>query len=176
LETQRIHGYLAERLVNVPQADAIVLEDADGLVVNWSRDRPVPRAEPSHRDFYEYFKNHNDLDVFVGSPTKNRGTAELSLFIVRRINGPDGSFLGLALAVVDIKNLIDFYQAAGSRSEEAVTLLRRDGTMLIRYPDPESAIGVKLPQRTPWFTRVARDVLHKCARNVESLVGERQIE
>jgi diguanylate cyclase (GGDEF)-like protein len=155
LETQQIHSYLAERLVNVPQADAIVLEDADGLVVNWSRDWPVPRAEPSHRDFYEYFKDHNDPDVFVGSPTKNRGTGELSLFIVRRINGPDGQFLGLALAVVDIKNLIDFYQTAGSRSKEAVTLLRRDGTMLIRYPDPESAIGAKLPPQSPWYARVA---------------------
>jgi diguanylate cyclase (GGDEF)-like protein len=155
LGTQQIHNYLAERLANVPQADAIVLNGADGLVVNWSRDWPVARVESSDRDFYAYFKDHNDPDVFVSSLSNNRGTGQLSLFIVRRINGTDGGFLGMVLAVVDIKNLIDFYQTAGSLSKEAVTLLRRDGTMLIRYPNPASSIGVKLPRKSPWYARVA---------------------
>jgi diguanylate cyclase (GGDEF)-like protein len=93
--------------------------------------------------------------VFVGSLSKNRGTGELSLFIARRINGPDGGFLGLVLAVVDVKYLSDFYQTAGNLSKRSVTLLRRDGTMLIRYPNPESAIGVRLPQKSPWYSRVA---------------------
>ena len=44
LGTQQIHSYLAERLANVPQADAIVLNDASGLVVNWSRGWPAMRG------------------------------------------------------------------------------------------------------------------------------------
>jgi hypothetical protein len=52
LGTQQFQSYLAERLANVPQTDAIVLNDSDGLVVNWSRAWPVARVDSSDRDFY----------------------------------------------------------------------------------------------------------------------------
>jgi diguanylate cyclase (GGDEF)-like protein len=155
LEIQGIHDYLAERLKNVPQADAIVVIDGNGQEVNGSRVWPIVPIDASDRDYYHYFKEHDDSGVFIGSLSKNRGTGKLSLFFARRINGPDSSFLGLVLAVVDIKYLIDFYQTAEEHEREAVTLLRRDGTMLIRYPNPETVIGVKLPQKSSWYARVA---------------------
>jgi diguanylate cyclase (GGDEF)-like protein len=155
LGTQEVHGYLVERLQKVPQADAIILIDANGLVVNGSRAWPVVPMDSSDRDFYNYFKGHNDPSMFVGALSKNRGTGELSLFFARRVSGADGSFLGLVLGIVEVKYLIDFYQTAGEHEKEAVTLLRRDGTMLIRYPDPEAGIGMKLPQQSPWYARVA---------------------
>ena len=151
-----IHRYLAEGLANVPQADAIVVNDASGLVVNWSRAWPAVEVDSSDRDFYKYLKEHNDTDVFVGSLSKNRGTGKLSLFLARRVNGPDGVFLGLVLAVVDIQYLSDFYQAAGEDLGETIALVRRDGTILIRYPNPESAIGVKVPRESPWYVTVAK--------------------
>jgi diguanylate cyclase (GGDEF)-like protein len=155
LGTQEIHSYLAERLKNVPQVDHIALIDANGMVLNGSQAWPIVRMVSSGRDFHQYFKDHDDSDLFVGSSSKSRGTGNLSLYFARRINGPDRRFLGLVLGVVEIKYLIDFYQAAGEQAGEAVTLLRRDGTMLIRYPDPEMAIGVKLSQKSPWYARVA---------------------
>jgi diguanylate cyclase (GGDEF)-like protein len=155
LGTQDVHGYLAERLQNVPQVDAIDLIDANGVISNWSRAWPIVRIESTDRDFYNYFREHDDPGMFVGSLSKNRSTGNLSLFFARRVSGPDGRFLGLVLGIVEVKYLIGFYQTAGENEREAVTLLRRDGTMLIRYPDPETAIGVKLPQKSPWYVRVA---------------------
>jgi diguanylate cyclase (GGDEF)-like protein len=153
--TEEVHSYLAERLKNVPQVDAIVLITANGVISNWSRALPVVRIDSTDRDFYKYFKDHDDPGVFVGSLSKNRSTGNLSLFFARRVNGPDRKFLGLVLGVVDTKYLIDFYQTAGEHAKQSVTLLRRDGTMLIRYPNPEAAIGVRLPQKSPWYARVA---------------------
>ena len=148
-------SYLGERVKNVPQADGIILIGADGLTLNWSRAWPVVPVDARDRDYYNYLKNHDDPGLFIGSLSKGRETGKLSLFFARRISGSDGRFFGLILGVVDIKYLIDFYQAVGKHSRQSVTLLRRDGTMLIRYPNPESAIGVKLPQKSPWYVRVA---------------------
>jgi diguanylate cyclase (GGDEF)-like protein len=155
LGTEEVHNYLAERLKNVPQVDAIVLITAKGVISNWSRAWPVVRIDSTDRDFYKYFREHDDPGVFVGSLSKNRSTGNLSLFFARRVNGPDRKFLGLVLGVVDTKYLIDFYQTAGEHASELVTLLRRDGTILIRYPNPEAAIGLQLPQKSPWYARVA---------------------
>jgi diguanylate cyclase (GGDEF)-like protein len=155
LGAEEVHNYLAEHLKNVPQADAIVLIDANGRTLNWSRAWPVVAVDAADRDFYNYFKEHNDPGLFIGSVSKGRSTGKLSLFFARRVSGPGGRFLGLVLGIVDVRYLIDFYQTAGEHARELVTLLRRDGTMLIRYPDPERAIGLKLPQKSPWYARVA---------------------
>jgi diguanylate cyclase (GGDEF)-like protein len=155
LGTQEVQLYLAELLKNVPQADAIDLIDANGLILNWSRVSPALGTDISRRDYYNYMRDHDDPGLFIGSLANNSGTGKLSLFVARRVNGTDARFIGLVLAVVDIESLSAFYQAAGEHSREAVTLLRRDGTMLMRYPDPEVAIGVKLPNGSPWYARVA---------------------
>jgi diguanylate cyclase (GGDEF)-like protein len=155
LGSQEIHRYLAEDLTNAPQADAIVLNDANGLVVNWSRAWPAVDVDSADRDFFKYLRVHDDSNVFVGSLSKNRGTGKLSMFLARRINAPDGGFLGLALAVVDVQYLSDFYQSVGEDLGETVALLRRDGTILIRYPHLETAIGVTLPLTSPWYGTVA---------------------
>jgi diguanylate cyclase (GGDEF)-like protein len=154
LATQGFQNYLAERAKNVPQADGIILIDADGITLNWSRGWPVVRVPAGGRDYYNYFKDHNENGLFIGALSKGRETGKLSLFFARRVNGSDGKFLGLVLGIVDIRYLIDFYQTVGKHSRQSVTLLRRDGTMLIRYPNPETAIGVKLPQISPWYSRV----------------------
>ncbi len=156
LATQDIHHYLAERLTNIPQSDAIVLVDADGFVVNGSRTWPAVRVDLSDRDYYKYFKEHDDPGIFVGAVSKSRGTGALSMFFARRVSAPDGQFCGLIVALVDIKSLSAFYQTAGERVKQAVSLLRRDGTMVMRYPEPEMAIGVKLPNGSPWYDRVAQ--------------------
>jgi diguanylate cyclase (GGDEF)-like protein len=153
--TQDIQGYLAERVRNVPQADGIILIDADGLTLNWSRAWPVAHVDATGRDYFDYLKDHNDQAMFIGSLSKGRSTGKLSLFFARRVSGPDGRFLGLVLGVVDLRYLVDFYQTAGRLLKESVTLLRHDGTMLVRYPDPETAIGVKLAEDSPWYARVA---------------------
>jgi diguanylate cyclase (GGDEF)-like protein len=156
LESEAVHYYLSERAKDAFQTSTIALIDTDGLIVNWSRSGPRPDLNAFDRDYFTYFKNHNDPGLFVGTPSKGRATGQLSLFFARRISGPDGSFLGLVLAAVDVKYLADFYKKAGDQLDQSVTLLRRDGTMLVHYPDLEMAIGTRLPPKSPWYARVAQ--------------------
>ena len=34
-------------------------------------------------------------------------------------------------------------------------LLRRDGTVLVRYPDPAERAGLKMPADSPWYGQAA---------------------
>jgi diguanylate cyclase (GGDEF)-like protein len=154
LATQDVQAGLAERVKNVPQVDAIILVDADGLILNSSRGWPVRSANVSGRDYYTRFKELDDPGMFIGSLSMGLVTGNLNVFFARRVSGPDGRFLGLVVGIIDIKYLSDFYHAASENLGEAVTLLRRDGTMLMRYPNPEKGVGVKLPQGSPWYGRV----------------------
>jgi PAS domain-containing protein len=156
LATQDVQAGLAERLKNVPQVDAVTLVDADGLILNSSRGWPVRSANVSSRDYYTHFKELDDPGMFIGSLSLGLVTGNLNVFFARRVSGPDGRFLGLVVGIIDIQYLSDFYHAASDNLGEAVTLLRRDGTVLMRYPNPEKGVGVKLPQGSPWYGRVVK--------------------
>jgi diguanylate cyclase (GGDEF)-like protein len=152
--TEETRSYLAERVTNVPQVDAIVLIDANGHSLNSSR--PLPNAvDVSDQEYYKHFRERDDPGLFVGSVSKGSISGNSGLFFARRINGRDGKYCGLVLGIVDIKSLSAFYQAASEHTTESVILLRRDGTMLMRYPNPEMAVGARLPAISPWYSRVA---------------------
>ena len=147
--------YLRAQVKHIRQADAIVVINADGLVVNSSRGGVVEQINAFDRDYYQYFREHDDPGMYIGALSKGRVTGDPSLYFARRINGPDGAFFGLVLGVVDIRYLSDFYRTATEHLGMSVTLARRDGAMLIRYPNTENAVGVFLPPQSPWHGRVA---------------------
>jgi diguanylate cyclase (GGDEF)-like protein len=153
--SKEVQSSLAERVRLLLPVDTIFLLDANGIIFNWSQDGPAPRIDSSDRDYYVYFKAHQDSGLFIGSIWKARATGEISLHFARRVTGPDGTFLGVVLGNVNSRYLSDFYQAAAKDLGKSIALLRRDGTMLMRYPSPELAIGMKLPPASTWYTRVA---------------------
>jgi diguanylate cyclase (GGDEF)-like protein len=155
MQSAEIRQRLNDRRSNVPDGHAIVLVSADGEIVNTSRPAFLPSLNVSDRDYFQYLKDHDDPAMVIGSPGVSRTTGETSLFFARRVNGPDGIFLGAVVGVVDAAYLREFYRSIGELAGGAVTLLRRDGTVLVRYPDPANVVGLKMPYGTTWHSRVA---------------------
>ena len=155
LQSPEVHQYLAEHLVRPLQSDEIVIVGADGNVLNASRSEPALTGNIAGRDFYDYLRTHDDPDLVVGAPALSRATGRLNLFFARRVNGPDGEFRGLVVCVRDAGYLRAFYRTISERQEGAVTLFRRDGLVLVRYPDPVGTAGQRLPADAPWYAQVA---------------------
>jgi hypothetical protein len=64
------------------------------------------------------------------SSIENRATFVWSLYLLRRVNGPQGEFLGMVLASMLLNAIADLYQSITLPSGQSIVLLRRDGTML----------------------------------------------
>jgi PAS domain S-box-containing protein len=79
----------------------------------------------------------------------------MGLFPGRRISGPRGEFLGVLLALIEIRYFEDFYQAINPRGG-SVGIFRDDGTLIARYPRAEDKMGEKLPPVSPWYEMVAK--------------------
>jgi hypothetical protein len=147
-----LHRLLAERMANIPQAGGIAIVGADGEVLNASRSGLIPGLSLSDRDFFQYLKDHDEPSIFVGAPNVSRMTGKWSLYFARRINSQDGSFLALVVGVVDTTYLQTFYQSIGIDHGGSVTVLRRDGTILVRYPNPGNVDGRQIPASSYWYT------------------------
>jgi diguanylate cyclase (GGDEF)-like protein/PAS domain S-box-containing protein len=154
--SDEMHQFLAERIVNVPQAGAIVLVGVDGEILNTSRPGWTGGLSFADRDFFQYLSQRDDQAIFVGVPNISRLTGRWSLFFARRINRPDGSFLGLVVAVVDPSYLTNFYRSISTDQGGSISFLRRDGTVLLRYPDPGNIVGHRIPSTSPWYAQVLK--------------------
>lgn len=149
------HQFLVSRLRNLPQADAIAVLDANGRLVDWTRDGVIPQSDFSDRDYFRWLSTHNDTDAYISEPTHGRFTDKWLMFVARRISGPDGEFVGVVTGLIDTQYLEDFYQTISMVPGELVTVLRRDGVVIAGHPDISNRRGKQMPERSPWYERVA---------------------
>ena len=145
------HQFLADRLKNLPQADALALIGADGKLVNTSRQWPAPDTDFSDSDFIEYFRLHDDPASFLATPIKNPSSSSWSMSLARRLSSPAGEFLGAAVATIRTDDLEAFYKGIALQESGSVIVQRRDGTILARHPHLEEVMGQKMPAESPWY-------------------------
>src|ERR1700733_8817723 len=156
LRTQEMREFLRSRKDRLPQVNDLTLIGDDGTRVNNSLDGPVPAGNLSDREDARHFTAQDDRSLFISEPTVNRATHVSSIYLVRRVNGPHGEFLGMVIGAVPIKEFAELYRLINLPRGESFVLLRRDGTVLIRHPDPVDRAGTKLPAGSPWFGLVAQ--------------------
>ena len=153
--TEQVHRYLVSRRETLPLADAVGLVGANGTLINGSRQWPTPVIDLSDRDYFTHFRDHEDAGIFIGAPRPDQTTGARTFFLGRRASGPHGEFLGVLLALIEIRYFEEFYQAINLRGG-SVAIFRDDGTLVARYPRAEDKMGEKLASESPWYEMVAK--------------------
>jgi signal transduction histidine kinase len=156
LAGRAVHELLIDHSHNLPQAESIAVIDANGAMLNWSRDAPVPTVDFSDRDYFRQLKEHNEADVFISAPGEGRVSGNWIIIIARRISGPDGAFLGLVMGLIDTHYLEGFYQTISMLPGQNVTLFSRDGTAIAGFPDIANRRGRQVPRESHWYDYVAQ--------------------
>ena len=151
------HKAMAEHLRNLPQADALGLVDAEGYLLASSRSWPTDPINVSDRDFYRWLQDRAHRGLFISMPVRSRATNGWAIYMSRAVTAPDGTFLGCVVAAVTLQYFEDFYRAITRDGAIAISISRRDGTMLVRYPRGERIQGVPISPQSRWYGLVARD-------------------
>ena len=155
LGTQEMNEFLRSRMDRLPQVDDIALIDAAGMPVNNTVSWPVKPGDLSDRDYTQHFAAQDDPGLFISEPVVSRATNVRTLYLARRVNGPHGEFLGMVLGGVPLREFAELYQPVSLPHGETFLLARRDGTVLVRHPDPVDRAGMKMPAGLPWYAQVA---------------------
>jgi signal transduction histidine kinase/DNA-binding response OmpR family regulator len=147
---------LRNQLNNLPQAAAIDLVGADGQVVVMSPGLPPRPVNVSDREFFVWFRNHKADIPFISSPVRSHLTPAWAVYVVRRIAGPDGNTLGFVAGSLSLAYFRDFYRDIARDDATAINLMRRDGIVLVRYPDFDRYVGMRMRPRSKWYDMAAR--------------------
>ncbi len=136
-----IHQDLKSRISALPHINAIVLTDTEGKLINFSRSWPVPNVGIPENDPSEAFRSDPHLTFLVGQPVRSPVTGNWVIPVARKFTGPNGDFLGVVTGVINAQQIEQSFKAVTTNPDDSIALFRRDGTLLARYPHPDSAIG-----------------------------------
>ena len=142
LATLEWHEDLRTHVNAYSDAASINIFDADGSLINSSEMWPVPNVSVADRNYYKVFKS-GDRSV---SPIKielvqgriSRGWVTI---ITHKLTGPKGEFVGMIARSIMPATWEKYFASVALREGAAISVYRRDGILLARYPHVEHMIG-----------------------------------
>ena len=167
------HQRLKDRVSALPYINAFVLTDAEGKLLNFSRSWPIPSVRIPDQDPHEVFSADPHLTSFVGKPIRSPVTGSWVVPIARKFSGPNGEFLGVVTGVMELQYFEKIFQAIVSGPNATIALFRRDGTLLVRYPRQEAAIGRSFPKSRFLKTPATSD--HGTGREIGVIDGQERL-
>ena len=156
---------LRDKIQGLPQVDVATITAANGDVINLSRGHPAPSPPINlfDRDYFQAFVQQPDLAINISAPVRNRSNGQWTFYLSRRLSGPKGEFLGLALVGFSSTTLADFYQKINLGDGATVALYRRDAMLMARWPQDEASMGrivrsgARARRGTPWLASSEAD-------------------
>jgi diguanylate cyclase (GGDEF)-like protein/PAS domain S-box-containing protein len=106
------------------------------------------------RDYFQFHKSHPDRELRVNPPLVSRSSGRWTMLLTRRIDKPDGSFAGVAVAAIDLGFFQAFYNTFAIGAHGSVGLFRNDGTLLVRRPFDSENIGRDYSAKIPFFEKL----------------------
>ncbi|MEA2831313.1 MAG: hypothetical protein QOF22_2061, partial [Bradyrhizobium sp.] len=113
--------------------------DADGqLTVDSATLDPAPENR-SDEEFFQIHRDQPDAGLFISRPMLHRGA--YSIVLSRRVSGADGRFLGVVAGSIRFGYFHDLFGRLHLGPHDIITVLRRDGTVIMRTPFDLDVIG-----------------------------------
>ena len=132
--------------------ERVFLLDADGNVLAGTTAlTQIP--DDIFRELYDAYAKSNSSQLFIGKPIYNHSFERWSLPVGRRLNHADGSFAGLACALLNPYYFSDYYRQMVLGYDKQVALIGHDGIVRAWQHTTRDDVGHDLsanPIFPPW--------------------------
>ena len=171
---------LRSELADLPYVRALWVLDVQGQLLHHSDDGPT-RLNVADR---EYFKAHvgtaAPTPFHIGRMQRSRITGRLQMVVSRAIRDEWGLH-GVIAAAIEPDYFQSVWSGLDTGSAGAISLLHRDGQLLMRTPPDEAMIGRDLSQLdlfTEWLPRSSEGLHHRTSmiNGVERILAYRALD
>ena len=132
---------LRDKISAVSYLGDIVIYDADGDIINWSRSQPLPKLNISSRAYFQTFKSNPMAEAVQLESVRSYLIGKWTTIVARRLSLPDGTFVGALVRRIDPDSYQRYFASVALAEGAAISLFDREGTMLARYPHVEALVG-----------------------------------
>ena len=156
LGAARFYDELQDRAATLPQTTAIVIGDAEGDLINWTRDWPPRPMNFRNRVFYKELSRAGTDALYVSGPFLSRASNTQIVLFSRRLTGPDGVFSGVVGMGIPVDYFRAVYESIAPLAGRSFVLVGDDGTVLARFPEDILSVGQKMADGSQWYTVAAK--------------------
>jgi diguanylate cyclase (GGDEF)-like protein len=136
------HLILFDHAATAKHFGAIQVFDANGiLTIDASTLDPVADSRSSE-EYFQVHRDQPDVGLYISRPMLHRGA--YAIVLSRRITGADGRFLGVVAGSIRFSYFHDLFGRLHLGPDDTITVLRRDGTVIMRTPFDLDVIGKNL--------------------------------
>ena len=148
LDSVPIHLLMSTRAAGLRQVKSMFVVNAQGLVVNSSRDISAPPVSVADRAYFRAFVQEQRQGLFIDKPVRNRIDSHWTLYMARRLTDVNGAFRGVLVAAVDIPQFEQLYNFMKLDYLRPIAIYLDDGTLVASLPHRENMVGEKTPELT----------------------------
>ena len=123
---------------NIEGSNLVVL-DHQGRVVHRAQGVQTIGKQFVSNDFFQAFRVHRHIGVFIGVPTKDLRMGEYVLPIARAVYGKHGALHGVIVGMLRMQDLNAWLSSMDFGEHSGVNVIREDGLVLTRFPYLEAA-------------------------------------
>jgi diguanylate cyclase (GGDEF)-like protein len=143
-EHQEFQESLTEYRNRLPQTFNLAIADRDGNLTVSTAAWPTPVINIADRDYFQEARDRPGDRLVTSIPIKNRIDGSQTIVFARRLENPKGDFVGVIFAGVNTRHFEDIYGSVHSVQSLIFTMLKADGTILLRYPQGQDFAGRRL--------------------------------
>jgi PAS domain S-box-containing protein len=138
---------LSARVGSMRHISALSIVDADGYVVNTSREYPFKPVSAVDRAYYASFAaGSSNTGMFIDKPVRSRRDGTWHWHMSRALRGLDGKFRGVVVATIDVTQYEQLYNFVKLDFERPFSIYLADGTLVASIPHREAQIGDMAPE------------------------------
>jgi diguanylate cyclase (GGDEF)-like protein len=145
LSTLAWHEQLRTKVGAYSDAAGISLFDAEGNLINSSEVWPVPDVNIGDRTYFKTLKSGGESTPIQIELVRGRVfSGGWATIVAQRLTGPNGEFAGIIARSIAPATFEKYLASVVLREGAAISVYRRDGLLLARYPHFEHMIGTRI--------------------------------
>jgi len=146
VDGKTINAYIAQMLTRLPRLEALRIADAQGAIAYSSGIMAGAHTNISDHDFFIQLRNDPGTGLLISKPLLGQISQKQVVAFARRLNHPDGSFAGVAFALITPPQLGKTFSELDVGKHGTIALFDSGFQLLTRHSEgmAGSSVGVKL--------------------------------
>jgi len=152
----------------------IAIFDADGELINWSGDSPLPKVNISGRDYFRTFKSDPQSNPVLIETARSYISGKWTAITAWRLTGRGGVLLGVMTRRIEPDIYERYFASLALAGDTAISLLDRNGAVIARYPRDKERIGQNVKD-APLLWKILGDEHQQTLRLNSTIHGRDQL-
>jgi len=132
--SKAMHNRLKEMTIISADVDAFGFINANGKLLNNSREWPPTNVDVSNRSYFTILRDNSGVTSTISAPIMSRATGQGIIILARRLNAPDGTFLGVVAAVMSSNRFERLFADVLRGDHVQASLFHQNGNVLGQQP------------------------------------------